>query len=318
MFNDLPVYQVVMFDDYDAYASEIEHADVRFTLPRLENSNWNIKRIIQPDSVQVQSGHEGSGTICDGVTADYGYALFIPLNGTSCNANGLPLSSGSVFLVPPNTEFCIFDLYPHDWASVLIPANKMSLFQSAGDECPTGQSAVNLGYSYPLMELLKRFISNVSYQPEILNYPPALEAFNNSVITMIETLVRSKFQQPIKQRGRPLLADPRIIRVAMEYIEDRLDPTLTMKDIMRVTGLSEKTLRNSFIRFLGISPQRYIQLRKLHLAKNMIINGISHNLNVSEIAATVGYWDAGRFSARYKRLFGELPSVTLARTREGK
>ncbi|MES9958170.1 MAG: helix-turn-helix domain-containing protein [Sedimenticola sp.] len=318
MINSQPVYKTAMFNDYDAYTSEIEHADMRLTLPRLEGSSWILNRIIQPDSIQIQSGHEESGSISDGVSVDYGYTLFIPLYGDTCKINGIHLPCGSTFIAPPKTEFFLSDITPNDWISVLIPVNMMTFLQSIDFECPTGQKAESLGYSYHLVELLNRFIFNVSYQPEILNYPPALEAFNKSLIAMVEMLVRNKLQQPIKQRGRPFLADPRIIRVAVEYIEDRLDPTLTMKDIMRVTGLSEKTLRNSFVRFLGISPQRYIQLRKLHLAKNMIINGMSHNLNISEIAATVGYWDAGRFSARYKRLFGELPSITLARTREGK
>ena len=38
-------------------------------------------------------------------------------------------------------------------------------------------------------------------------------------------------------------------------------------------------------------------------------------LDSDSIAADFGFWEFGRFSGQYRRLFGELPSETLRRSR---
>ncbi len=39
---------------------------------------------------------------------------------------------------------------------------------------------------------------------------------------------------------------------------------------------------------------------------------------VQDCAAELGFWDFGRFAAKYQRLFGELPSQTLRKGRPAK
>lgn len=74
-----------------------------------------------------------------------------------------------------------------------------------------------------------------------------------------------------------------------------------------------RTLRNGFNKYLGVSPQRYLQLRRLHNARSLLQKAQPEEVKVSEVATKLGMWDLGRFATRYLSLFGESPSATLRR-----
>ena len=59
---------------------------------------------------------------------------------------------------------------------------------------------------------------------------------------------------------------------------------------------------------------RYLQLRQLHQVHRAMQAADPDNVSVAEVLVAHGEWEFSRFAARYRRLFGELPSQTL-RTR---
>jgi AraC-like DNA-binding protein len=56
--------------------------------------------------------------------------------------------------------------------------------------------------------------------------------------------------------------------------------------------------------------------RRLDLARLLLQQG-GCGVNVTAIAMQLGFFNLGRFSARYRQAFGESPSATLARGRSG-
>jgi AraC family ethanolamine operon transcriptional activator len=68
----------------------------------------------------------------------------------------------------------------------------------------------------------------------------------------------------------------------------------------------------AFLEYYGVPPHRYITLRRLHQVREALRQADPDETTVTKIAARFGFWQFGRFAGQYRRLFGELPSLTLA------
>ncbi len=63
-----------------------------------------------------------------------------------------------------------------------------------------------------------------------------------------------------------------------------------------------------------MSPQQYLTVRRMNLARRALRGPVPGNRSVTDIATSYGFWHFGRFSAAYRSLFNELPSETLRKT----
>jgi AraC-like DNA-binding protein len=104
-----------------------------------------------------------------------------------------------------------------------------------------------------------------------------------------------------------------IIRRFEEFLAANSDRPLHLTEICRATGAAERTLRYSCEEQLGMSPVRYLWLRRLHLARAALIHADPAITTVTEIATHFGFWQLGRFAVSYRGLFGESPAATLHR-----
>ncbi len=87
---------------------------------------------------------------------------------------------------------------------------------------------------------------------------------------------------------------------------------LTVRDLCRATGASERTLSRAFVEHFGLSPKAYLRARRLHGVRGELRRG-SPGTKVVDVANDWGFWHLGQFASDYRRLFGELPSQTLSR-----
>ena len=103
----------------------------------------------------------------------------------------------------------------------------------------------------------------------------------------------------------------------MRRLEEALmanpEEPLYMAELSAQVGASYWTLRQCCLEYLGMSPKRYLWLRRMHLARRALRSKDGERATVTEIAADYGFWELGRFSVAYRSLFGESPSAALHR-----
>jgi AraC-like DNA-binding protein len=105
---------------------------------------------------------------------------------------------------------------------------------------------------------------------------------------------------------------PGFVKRAEDYIHEHSDEPLRLPDIAIALGISERTLRDGFQQFCGVSPIQYLRQIRLDRAYRALLDA-SDDAFVSDIALDCGFMHLGRFSLEYKKRFGESPSETLAR-----
>jgi AraC family ethanolamine operon transcriptional activator len=90
-----------------------------------------------------------------------------------------------------------------------------------------------------------------------------------------------------------------------------LGEPLSLLDLCRELGVSERTLHYAFQEVRGLSPMAYFRAIRLNAVRQELKAAAANMATVHEIAQRWGFWHTGEFAAAYRRLFGELPSQTL-------
>jgi AraC-like DNA-binding protein len=103
----------------------------------------------------------------------------------------------------------------------------------------------------------------------------------------------------------------RVVRRAEEALAEKIDTPLYVSDLCAAAGVSERTLRNAFQSLYGLSPIRFLHLRRLHQVRRALRCQL--HVSVTEVALSFGFGNLGRFAVEYRQLFGESPSHTLRR-----
>jgi AraC-like DNA-binding protein len=93
---------------------------------------------------------------------------------------------------------------------------------------------------------------------------------------------------------------------------------LPIPEVCAQVDVAQRTLHMCCSESLGISPKRYLHLRRMHLARRMLTRSNAFTMTVTETAAHFGFWNFGRFAVQYRQLFGETPSQTLRSIKESR
>jgi AraC family ethanolamine operon transcriptional activator len=96
-----------------------------------------------------------------------------------------------------------------------------------------------------------------------------------------------------------------------DFLRDNINEPITVGDLSRMAGVSERTLRSAFHDVLGVSPKQWALRQRLAAAREALSAAAPGTTTVTEIAMSYGFFELGRFAGRYRMVFGEMPSETL-------
>jgi transcriptional regulator GlxA family with amidase domain len=149
--------------------------------------------------------------------------------------------------------------------------------------------------------------------PEIIAHPEAARGLEQ---TLVEALVGCLGDGSVGEDGSARRHHSLIMRRFRRAVEENPDQPLYIPELCAAIGVSDRTLRVCCQEQLGMSPKRYLLLRRMQLARQALREGAPSMTTVTEIATQYGFWQFGRFAGAYKSLFGEAPSATLHCPRE--
>ncbi len=102
----------------------------------------------------------------------------------------------------------------------------------------------------------------------------------------------------------------RLLSAVREIFEESGPETIYLYELCQALGVSARTLQITFKQAYGISPMRYLKLRRLHAARERLFTSSLEEVSVKRAALESGFSDRSRFAEDYRKLFGQLPSET--------
>ncbi|MBE7043169.1 MAG: helix-turn-helix transcriptional regulator [Ruminococcaceae bacterium] len=107
-----------------------------------------------------------------------------------------------------------------------------------------------------------------------------------------------------KNQKRKSLHKFHVIEKGISHIDENLAQNLSVKELSQMCNISEIYFRRLFKEYSGLSPVSYIIKRKIEKAKSYLEYD---DLNVTEIADSLGFTDTAYFCKQFKLHTGTTP-----------
>ena len=163
-----------------------------------------------------------------------------------------------------------------------------------------------------LSACVRRIERVARYAPHVLRDDRDRAALRASLIDGMQGLCRPSGEakaDTTRGTGRH-----RIVRLTDEYLCANPIRAVYTDDLCQALGVSASALHKAFQDVFGISPHRYLKLRRMSLVRAALLASSGPWRSVKAAALSYGFWHLGQFAQDYRETYGELPSATLARS----
>jgi AraC-like DNA-binding protein len=168
------------------------------------------------------------------------------------------------------------------------------------------------GYGRAIARLAYVVLTNFARGAPLAQNPVALASLEQFVINQLLLSHAHNYSGAIY--GTVPSATPRDVKRAIDYIEANLAAPVRLPDIVAAADVPGRTLMKHFERFRGVSPMEYLRAARFEAVRQALLDAATAD-NVADIATAWGFSHLGRFSAEYRKRFGEHPSETRRRSR---
>lgn len=139
---------------------------------------------------------------------------------------------------------------------------------------------------------------------------PGRDALKEWLVASLVELLKKVLAIPAAQTKTVQRLRFDLFHSALECIDAGLGEPLSTSLLAKRLRVSPRLLQYTFQDYARITPGRYILHRRLQTIRSEIKRPSGPTMSLLEHALAYGLEHPGRFSQEYKRLFGELPSMT--------
>lgn len=284
---------------FEGYVSEIRFDDLHLFL---EYSSQSL----------LQQGQLAAETLAVGVPLHFsGNGLFC---GSACNQQSMHIFSGK-------NGFEFFS--PTQLLMAGISVRRDALLDQLNDEDSAIASRhiahanllnINSAKSQALRELMTGAFAMLAADAQLLESTNNRASLRQTVMSLLSECLVDTANTGDKVAQQQAMTHARcrdIIAATRELVLHNADTPLTVAEVCQQLGVSRRSLQYCFQNLLNTTPMAYLRAQRLNGVRTMLKSAHS----VTEAAAHWGFWHFGHFSQEYKKMFGELPSVTFKKLR---
>lgn len=308
---------VSSFHDPHDYQAAVRAGDVRVTVTGRGEFGAELTRI-DLDRLWMQSGRASLPMIAHSRTSAARTPILFGAAGESpLRVYGKTLSRADIVLLSPAAEYHLRIPGESHWLAMsLAPQDLAAAGRTlAGRELRAPPVTRLLRPREPLLARLRNLHASACHlaatAPDILHHSEVGKAMEQELIrTMVACLASNDSVRAVYDGGKRAAVMHRFERA----LEEHEGEPLYLLELCAELDVSDRQLRLYCQEQLGMSPHRYLWLRRMHMARRALALAHASATTVTSIATGHGFGELGRFAVQYRRLFGESPSATLARS----
>ena len=312
----MPDSAVLTFSDPDVYHTAIRNAQVDGVVTARGNFRAELTRI-DLHRLWMLHGEENLARISS-VAIGSRAAIFFTTDRNSPEyvIDGMELPQGNILIFGLGSVGYLRNAAGSQWGTMSLTLEDLAATGPAiiGREviAPSDTHCIRPQPQFMsrLLSLHKAAVHLAKTVPDILANPEVARAMEQALAHAMIACVGGGEEVAVSGTFRHHAA---IMRRLERVLEANLDGPLYVLEICKAAQVSAKTLRLCCQEQLGMSPKRYLLLRRMHLARRALRMADPATTTVTKIATNYGFWELGRFSVTYHSLFGESPSSSLRR-----
>lgn len=268
-------------------------------------------------TVWLQRGFANVARSSRAILTDRVHFAFVAAAGATQIWNGRVLTEQEFFCQVGSDDLFLRNQGVGTWGSVSVLPDDLTRIAVAvaGFDLPRLRDTSRIGSLDPVALARLRHhhaaIARTTRQtPHVFTRQAALRQFDDG---MIRSFLACFPDHPPDADRAAARRHHLIMRRFGAWLAERPRDPVTLTEVCEGLGTNARTLHLCCQEFLGMSPIRYLRLRRMHMAHQALRGAIPGIDRVTDIALQHGFSELGRFAQAYRRMFGESPSATLAR-----
>jgi AraC-like DNA-binding protein len=313
----MPDSAVHTFTDLDVYHAAMRDVQAQSVVTARGNFRAQLTRV-DLHRLWMHRGEETLPRVANSAVDPKRYAMIFATNPSqpSMYISGLELSPTDMIVHRVGSVGHNRSAAACRWGFISLPHEDLAAAGEAliGRELTAPSFTHRIRPPAPLLSLLSDLHEAAGHlaktAPDILSHPEVARALEQALLHAMVSCISGG---EAAETGSAHYRHAGIMRRLEEVLEANPDRTLYVAELCAAAGASGRTLRVCCQEHLGMSPMRYLRLRRMHLARRALRVADPAAATVTEIATNYGFWELGRFSVAYRSLFGESPSASLRR-----